>query len=181
MALSKATDDLANSEALKMAREVDPDGLRTVGVITHIDQMDHNDVLNELSNKIYPLKLGKFSKFIKYLNIYKKILGYVGVICRGPKDIEEKISIQQKISDEREFFENHKSYQNLDNRGIPYLVKTLNLNFLRHIKKSLPNVRDNLVTLLKVNDILFILFKFLFCFFYRGKNSNFSNMEILNR
>lgn len=59
LALSKATDDLANSEALKMAREVDPDGLRTVGVITHIDQMDHNtDALNELSNKIYPLKLG---------------------------------------------------------------------------------------------------------------------------
>ena len=59
LALSKANDDLANSEALKLAREVDPDGLRTVGVITHLDLMDQNtDALNELSNKIYPLKLG---------------------------------------------------------------------------------------------------------------------------
>ena len=41
--------------------EVDPDGLRTVGVITHLDIMDPGtDALNELSNKIYPLKLGIF-------------------------------------------------------------------------------------------------------------------------
>jgi len=75
----------------------------------------------------------------------------VGVVCRGQKDIEEKKSIQQQILDEKEFFDNHKSYQNLDNRGVYYLVKTLNFNFLRHIKRSLPNIRDNLITLLKVN------------------------------
>lgn len=61
LALSKANDDLANSEALKLAREVDPEGLRTVGVITHLDLMDQGtDALNELSNKIYPLKLGLY-------------------------------------------------------------------------------------------------------------------------
>lgn len=144
LALSKATDDLANSEALKMAREVDPEGVRTVGVITHLDQMDQNtDALHELNNKIYPLKLG-----------------YVGVVCRGPKDIEERKSIQQQIIDEKEFFDNHKSYQNIDNRGVPYLIKTLNLNFLRHIKRSLPSVRDNLLTLLKVIFFFFSQSKF---------------------
>lgn len=72
------------------------------------------------------------------------------MVCRGQKDIEEKKSIQQQIIEEKEFFDNHRSYQNLDNRGVYYLVKTLNLNFLRHIKKSLPNIRDNLAGLLKV-------------------------------
>ena len=75
----------------------------------------------------------------------------MGVVCRGQKDIEEKKSIQQQILDEKEFFDNNKIYQSLDNRGIFYLVKTLNFNFLRHIKRSLPNIRDNLITLLKVN------------------------------
>ena len=68
LALSKANDDLANSEALKLAREVDPDGIRTVGVITHLDLMDQGtDALNELNNKIYPLKLG--SKALIIMNI----------------------------------------------------------------------------------------------------------------
>lgn len=34
MAVSKANDDLSNSESLKMARKVDPQGIRTIGVIT---------------------------------------------------------------------------------------------------------------------------------------------------
>jgi len=34
LAVSKATDDLANSESLKLARVYDPKGNRTIGVIT---------------------------------------------------------------------------------------------------------------------------------------------------
>jgi dynamin 1-like protein len=59
MAVSKATDDLANSESLKLAREVDPEGLRTIGVLTLIK--DFNNLAN-------PLKLG-----------------YVGVCLRAAK------------------------------------------------------------------------------------------------
>lgn len=40
LALTAANTDLANSDALKMAREVDPDGERTIGVVTKIDLMD---------------------------------------------------------------------------------------------------------------------------------------------
>ena len=40
LALSPATNDLANSDSLQLAREVDPDGDRTIGVITKIDLMD---------------------------------------------------------------------------------------------------------------------------------------------
>ena len=40
LALSPATNDLANSDSLQLAREVDPEGDRTIGVITKIDLMD---------------------------------------------------------------------------------------------------------------------------------------------
>lgn len=40
LALTAANTDLANSGALQMAREVDPDGERTIGVVTKIDLMD---------------------------------------------------------------------------------------------------------------------------------------------
>ena len=40
LALTAANTDLANSDALKMAREVDPEGDRTIGVVTKIDLMD---------------------------------------------------------------------------------------------------------------------------------------------
>ena len=52
LALSKASDDLANSESLKLAREVDPQGMRTIGVITHLDIVDYvsKNSLNEKKN-----------------------------------------------------------------------------------------------------------------------------------
>ena len=40
LAVSPANQDLANSDALKIAKEVDPQGLRTIGVITKLDLMD---------------------------------------------------------------------------------------------------------------------------------------------
>lgn len=59
MAVSKGCDDLANSESLKLSRKIDPQGSRTIGVITQLDLIDEGaDVLNDLQNKTYPLKLG---------------------------------------------------------------------------------------------------------------------------
>ena len=40
LAVSPANTDLANSDAMKIAKEVDPEGLRTIGVITKLDLMD---------------------------------------------------------------------------------------------------------------------------------------------
>lgn len=40
LAVTPANVDLANSDALKLAKEVDPQGLRTIGVITKLDLMD---------------------------------------------------------------------------------------------------------------------------------------------
>lgn len=61
LALTPANTDLANSDALQLAREVDPKGDRTIGVITKIDLMDEGtDAIEVLQGKLYPLKLGYF-------------------------------------------------------------------------------------------------------------------------
>lgn len=67
LAVSAGNTDLANSDALKLARVVDPKGERTLGVVTKLDLMDEGtDALEMLQGKIYPLKLG-----------------YVGCVCRS--------------------------------------------------------------------------------------------------
>ena len=72
LALTAANVDLANSDALKMAKEVDPEGERTIGVVTKIDLMDQGtDALELLQGKIYPLRLG-----------------YYGIKCRSQKQID---------------------------------------------------------------------------------------------
>lgn len=69
LAVTPANTDLANSDALKIAREVDPAGTRTIGVITKIDLMDEGtDALDILENRIFPLRRG-----------------YVGVVNRSQK------------------------------------------------------------------------------------------------
>lgn len=39
LAVTSANTDLANSDGLKLAREVDPEGARTIGVLTKVDLM----------------------------------------------------------------------------------------------------------------------------------------------
>ena len=97
LAISSANSDIANSDALKLAREVDPTGERTLGVITKIDLMDQGtDAVEMLNGALYPLKLG-----------------YVGVVCRSQLDINNSKPIQAAIEDEEHFFRSHPKYQNI--------------------------------------------------------------------
>ncbi|KAK5014034.1 vacuolar protein sorting-associated protein 1, partial [Cryomyces antarcticus] len=59
LAVTAANTDLANSDGLKLAREVDPEGQRTIGVLTKVDLMDEGtDVVDILAGRIIPLRLG---------------------------------------------------------------------------------------------------------------------------
>ena len=52
--------DLANSDALKLALSVDPQGDRTIGVVTKLDLMDEGtNAVNLLQGKVFNLRLGK--------------------------------------------------------------------------------------------------------------------------
>jgi dynamin 1-like protein len=36
--------------------------------------------------------------------------------------------------------------------GVPYLIKTLNMNFIEHIKRCLPQIKENLQSLIIVRE-----------------------------
>ncbi|KAF3155445.1 vacuolar protein sorting-associated protein 1 [Orbilia oligospora] len=129
LAVTAANTDLANSDGLKLAREVDPEGQRTIGVLTKIDLMDDGtDVVDILAGRIIPLRLG-----------------YVPVVNRGQRDIENKKPIQAALEYEKNFFENHKSYRNKALYcGTPYLARKLNLILMMHIKQTLPEIKNRI-------------------------------------
>lgn len=112
LAVTAANTDLANSDGLKLAREVDPEGQRTIGVLTKVDLMDDGtDVVDILAGRIIPLRLG-----------------YVPVVNRGQRDIENKKAISFALENERVFFETHKAYRNKAAYcGTPYLARKLNM------------------------------------------------------
>lgn len=60
VAISSANNDIANSESLKLAMRVDPDGLRTVGVVSKIDLHEGTgkSLENLFNRKTINLKLG---------------------------------------------------------------------------------------------------------------------------
>lgn len=60
VAISSANNDIANSESLKLAMRVDPDGLRTIGVISKIDLYEGSGkpLENLFNRKTLNLKLG---------------------------------------------------------------------------------------------------------------------------
>ncbi|KAM6975718.1 dynamin-1a isoform 10-T11 [Tautogolabrus adspersus] len=129
LAVSPANSDLANSDALKIAKEVDPQGMRTIGVITKLDLMDEGtDAKDILENKLLPLRRG-----------------YIGVVNRSQKDIDGKKDINAAMAAERKFFLSHPSYRHLaDRMGTPYLQKILNQQLTNHIRDTLPGLRAKL-------------------------------------
>ncbi|XP_032594381.1 dynamin isoform X5 [Drosophila grimshawi] len=129
LAVTPANTDLANSDALKLAKEVDPQGVRTIGVITKLDLMDEGtDARDILENKLLPLRRG-----------------YIGVVNRSQKDIEGRKDIHQALSAERKFFLSHPSYRHMADRlGTPYLQRVLNQQLTNHIRDTLPGLRDKL-------------------------------------
>ncbi|XP_029473463.1 dynamin-3 isoform X3 [Rhinatrema bivittatum] len=129
LAVTPANTDLANSDALKLAKEVDPQGLRTIGVITKLDLMDDGtDAREILENKLLPLRRG-----------------YIGVVNRSQKDIDGKKDIKAAMLAERKFFLSHPAYRHLaDYMGTSHLQKVLNQQLTNHIRDTLPNFRSKL-------------------------------------
>lgn len=126
LAVTAANTDLANSDGLKLAREVDPEGTRTIGVLTKVDLMDPGtDVVDVLAGRIIPLRLG-----------------YVPVVNRGQRDIEQNKAISGALENERQFFENHQSYKGKSQYcGTPFLARKLNMILMHHIRATLPDIK----------------------------------------
>ncbi|XP_026531951.1 dynamin-1-like protein isoform X2 [Notechis scutatus] len=124
LAVTAANTDMATSEALKLARDVDPDGRRTLAVITKLDLMDAGtDALDVLMGRVIPVKLG-----------------IIGVVNRSQHDINSNKSISESLQDEQGFMQ--KKYPSLANRnGTRHLAKTLNRLLMHHIRDCLPELK----------------------------------------
>lgn len=125
LAVTAANTDLATSDAIKLAKEVDPDGNRTLAVVTKLDLMDHGtDAMDILYGRVIPVKLG-----------------IIGCVNRSQLDINNSKSIQNALKDERAFFQKH--YPMIANRnGTKYLTKCLNKLLLSHIRNCLPDLKS---------------------------------------
>ena len=133
LAITPANQDLANSDSLIVARKVDPEGNRTVGVLTKLDIMDKGtNARDVLLNRVYPLKLG-----------------YIGVVNRSQADINNKTKVSQAVSAEKKFFETHEAYKDIaKNCGTEYLTQQLNQILMKHIKSKLPSLYTQINELL---------------------------------
>jgi vacuolar protein sorting-associated protein 1 len=129
LAVSSANTDIANSDALQLAREVDCNYERTIGVLTKVDLMDTGtDVVEVLAGRVINLKLG-----------------FVPVVNRSQTDIEKKKDIAAALGDEEKFFASHSSYKK--NRmycGTAYLVLKLHNILHEHIKQCLPELQESI-------------------------------------
>ncbi|KAI2648348.1 Dynamin-1-like protein [Labeo rohita] len=127
LAVTAANTDMATSEALKVAREVDPDGRRTLAVVTKLDLMDAGtDAMDVLMGRVIPVKLG-----------------LIGVVNRSQLDINNKKSVADSIRDEHAFLQ--KKYPSLANRnGTKYLARTLNRLLMHHIRDCLPELKTRI-------------------------------------
>ena len=129
LAVSPANQDIVNSDALKLAREVDPEGRRTIGVLTKLDLMDAGTNASDiLSNKAFPLRLG-----------------FVGIVNRSQQDIADKKCIKDALASEELFFRNHPAYRSISSKcGTAFLTKSLNQILMHHIREKLPELKSKL-------------------------------------
>ncbi|PRP82407.1 dynamin-2 [Planoprotostelium fungivorum] len=140
LAVTAANTDLTNSDALQLAREVDPEGKRTIGVITKLDLMDKGtDALDMLMGRVVPLRLG-----------------YIGVVNRSQADINSRRSITSALEGEREFFSTHPAYRNVASRcGTSFLAGNLSKILMNHIRDCIPDMKQKInVMITKKNDEL---------------------------
>jgi replication fork clamp-binding protein CrfC len=137
LAITPGNSDIANSDALKLAKEVDPYYQRTLGVITKMDLMEHGtESIEILTNKVYPLKYG-----------------YIGVVLRSQKETNSKKSIQEALLTEQEFFDNHGDLKTIKHLlGIKTLTKNLSTILMEHIKTNLPGIRETISTEIYVKE-----------------------------
>lgn len=130
LAVLPANQDMSVSDALQIGRLVDPQGLRTIGVVTKIDIMDQGtDAVKMLRGEDIPLRMG-----------------YVGVKMRTQQDILDNKPVKKQLEDEKTWFESHKTYSKLPpgSVGLPVLTDKLTTILFKHIRRFLPEIKNEI-------------------------------------
>ncbi|XP_074263125.1 phragmoplastin DRP1E-like [Silene latifolia] len=125
LAISPANQDIATSDAIKLAREVDPSGDRTFGVLTKLDLMDKGtDALDVLEGRSYRLQHP-----------------WVGIVNRSQADINRNVDMIAARRKEREYFATSRDYSHLASRmGSEYLAELLSKHLESVIRARIPSI-----------------------------------------
>mmetsp|Transcript_28903 Transcript_28903/g.89335 ORF Transcript_28903/g.89335 Transcript_28903/m.89335 type:complete len:647 (+) Transcript_28903:776-2716(+) len=139
LAVVPSDQDIATIDILERARKVDPDGERTLGVLTKPDILEpgkNEEVVAVLKNLRKPLKLG-----------------FVMVKNRSQYQIQQGISLESALKIEEDFFLSHPVFSRLDPRllGVRSLVTSLAKLLVTRIQQQLaPMKRQVEMTLSKI-------------------------------
>ncbi|XP_056585561.1 interferon-induced GTP-binding protein MxA-like [Triplophysa dalaica] len=127
--------DIATTEALQMAQDEDPEGERTLGILTKPDLVDkgtEQTVVDTVHNEVIHLTKG-----------------YMIVRCRGQKEIMDHVTLNEATETEKFFFKDHPQFNTLYNEGyatIPKLAEKLTIELVHHIQKSMPRLEAQIET-----------------------------------
>ncbi|KAJ1438071.1 P-loop containing nucleoside triphosphate hydrolase [Sesbania bispinosa] len=147
LAISPANQDLATSDAIKISREVDPTGDRTIGVLTKIDLMDkgtdavdsYQALLN--SSQVYDVTLNEGQ--ILEGRAYRLKFPWIGVVNRSQADINKNVDMIAARRREREYFNSTPEYKHLAHRmGSEHLAKMLSKHLETVIKSKIPGIQS---------------------------------------
>ena len=133
LAVTPATSDVANSDALALAKEVDPDKKRTLGVLTKVDAMEPGkNAASVLCGARYPLDLG-----------------WVGIVNRSQSDADDGMTILESQKKEEEFFASQECYNVLNGKwGSKYLAKRIQEIHENSIRVCMPEIKLRIENLL---------------------------------
>ncbi|CAF1506966.1 unnamed protein product, partial [Rotaria sordida] len=123
--------DVAVAEALSLARNVDPEGKRTIGVITKTDLAPDQDML------IAQLLMNR-------RDVLRLKLGFVAVRNRSS---DEKISLPDARNREKEFFSQHPAASAVVQKkclGIDALISCLATLYSQRVKETFPKMRHEI-------------------------------------
>ncbi|KAJ3672884.1 hypothetical protein LUZ60_006258 [Juncus effusus] len=125
LAISPANQDIATSDAIKLAREVDPSGERTFGVVTKLDLMDQGtNALDVLEGRSYRLQHP-----------------WVGIVNRSQAEINKNVDMMQARRKEVEYFQNSPDYGHLAHKmGSEYLAALLSKHLEAVIRARIPSI-----------------------------------------
>lgn len=131
LAVISAKNDYANQIILKRCRDFDPEGTRTLGIITKPDFLRAGS-----ENEALWLDLAQNK------DIYFELGWHM---LKNRSDEEHSLSFQERNSKEGQFF-NTGNYKKLrkDMKGIDSLRQRLSLLLFNHLKKELPDFRAEL-------------------------------------
>lgn len=117
--------DINTNEILYFCKAIDPEGKRTMGVLTKSDRLNEGTSIKEaLEGKLVKLELG-----------------YFAVRNRTQKELDEGFNLEDTFERETEYFSNHSIYKQMSNFwGLDKLIEKLSKVFGQKIKAAIPDI-----------------------------------------